>query len=430
MLQIVTVVANDVAIISNESLIVSNGDKSSRIGGGTFALIIVFVFVVFVFTVPVGVCNRTFCFNDCSGVVFGRRMRGEGGREHKKHVTSRLFPLVYITEAQPLEKYDPAEDAISRGFLCRFSFSSFSQRKETHFSDVQKTLDAMTIETKKTLEVGAAEETARAAERKKKKAFRLENDPGTKKRARKAKKKKKTKMVAKSPPEREKDVPLKEFSDVICLSDEEDSTDEEIIFVGSKEGKGRNQQQRRNEEEDDEVIICGERGGGKGKQQKQERREEGRNRGRKSVNEEEVIVVGEKESTQIRQARELLERHNRSNTNKKRKSSEGGSDANASPTGTRLSARKKKKATSSSPTKGPRNEPSTTPEPKGPQPKKTPKCVICLDEIEKPTATKCGHVYCDQCIRELIRAQKTKSKCPQCRKKVGLSGLTKLILDD
>ena len=298
-------------------------------------------------------------------------------------------------------------------------------KEKTHFSDVQNTLDAMMIETK-TLEVGAAE-TARAAE--KKKAFRLENDPGTKKRARKAKKKKKTKMVAKSPPEREKDVPLKEFSDVICLSDEEDLTDEEIIFVGSKEGKGRNFQ-RRNEEEDDEVIICGERGGGKGKQQKQERREEGRNRGRKSVNEEEVIVVGEKESTQIRQARELLERHNRSDTNKKRKSSEGGSDANASPTGTRLSARKKKKATSSSPTKGPRNEPSTTPEPKGPQPKKTPKCVICLDEIEKPTATKCGHVYCDQCIRELIRAQKTKSRCPQCRKKVGLSGLTKLILDD
>jgi len=37
--QIVTVVANDVAIISNESLIVSNGDKSSKIGGGTFALV-------------------------------------------------------------------------------------------------------------------------------------------------------------------------------------------------------------------------------------------------------------------------------------------------------------------------------------------------------------------------------------------------------
>jgi hypothetical protein len=37
--QIVTVVANDVAIISNESLIVSNGDKSSKIGGGMFAFV-------------------------------------------------------------------------------------------------------------------------------------------------------------------------------------------------------------------------------------------------------------------------------------------------------------------------------------------------------------------------------------------------------
>ena len=276
---------------------------------------------------------------------------------------------------------------------------------------------------------GGAAETALAE----KKKVQLEND-GTKKRAQKAKtlnatkKKKKTKMDTKSPPQRE-DLPLEV---VICLSDEEDLTDEEIIFVGSKEGKGRNFQ-RRNEEEDDEVIICGERGGGgKGKQKQQrERIEEGRRRKRRgSFNEEEVIVVGEKESTQIRQARELLERNNRSNNAKKRKSSEGGSEANASPT-TRLSARKKKKATSSSsPTKVPRNEPSPTPEPKGPQPKKTPKCVICLDEIEKPTATKCGHVYCDQCIRELIRAQKTKSRCPQCRKKVGLSGLTKLILDD
>ena len=75
-------------------------------------------------------------------------------------------------------------------FYADFRSRRFPKEKR-HTSDVQKTLDAMTIETKKTLEVGAAEETARAAERKKKKAFRLENDdPGTKKRARKAKKKK------------------------------------------------------------------------------------------------------------------------------------------------------------------------------------------------------------------------------------------------
>jgi hypothetical protein len=65
-------------------------------------------------------------------------MRGEGGREHKKHVTTSrlLLPLVYVTEAQPLEKYD-AEDAIARErdvgeFYADFR-SSFSKRKETHF---------------------------------------------------------------------------------------------------------------------------------------------------------------------------------------------------------------------------------------------------------------------------------------------------------
>ena len=320
-----------------------------------------------------------------------------------------------MTEAQfPLEKYDTDDAIFHASVMCvifvQIFVRSFSQRKAPEFSHERV---QYTIET--TLGGGGF-----GAETEKKKV-QLENNIT----------KKKTKMVAPKSPSHREAFPLKDLrmEDVILLEkEEEDDDDDEIIFVGSKEGKGRNFR-RRNEEEDDEVIICGERGGGKGKQQKQERREEGRRR-RKSCNEEEVIVVGEKESTQIRQARELLERHNRSNTKKKRKSSEGGSDANASPTGTRLSARKKKKATSSSPTKVPRNEPSPTPEPKGPQPKKTPKCVICLDEIEKPTATKCGHVYCDQCIRELIRAQKTKSRCPQCRKKVGLSGLTKLILDD
>ena len=58
--QIVTVVAKDVAIISNESLIVSNGDKSSKIGGGTFAFVSGrrrrFCFLVVV--VAVGVANN------------------------------------------------------------------------------------------------------------------------------------------------------------------------------------------------------------------------------------------------------------------------------------------------------------------------------------------------------------------------------------
>jgi hypothetical protein len=133
------------------------------------------------------------------------------------------------------------------------------------------------------------------------------------------------------------------------------------------------------------------------------------------------MVVGEKESTQMRQARELLERFTNGNSN-------GGNNVARD-----SNENSKKRRKSSSPNSRNRTTPQkkTAPSPpRGPQPKKTPKCAICLDEIEKPTATKCGHVYCEECIRELIRAQKTKSRCPQCRKKVGLSGLTKLILDD
>jgi hypothetical protein len=64
-------------------------------------------------------------------------MRGEGGREHKKHVTSRLlFPLA-ATEAQLLlEKYD-AEDAIARErvmsviFMQIFVLVVFPKKRDT-----------------------------------------------------------------------------------------------------------------------------------------------------------------------------------------------------------------------------------------------------------------------------------------------------------
>jgi hypothetical protein len=65
-------------------------------------------------------------------------MRGEGGREHKKHVTTSrlLLPLVYVTEAQPLEKYD-AEDAIARErvmsviFMQIFVLVVFPKKRDT-----------------------------------------------------------------------------------------------------------------------------------------------------------------------------------------------------------------------------------------------------------------------------------------------------------
>ncbi|XP_054168505.1 putative uncharacterized protein DDB_G0291812 isoform X2 [Oppia nitens] len=50
------------------------------------------------------------------------------------------------------------------------------------------------------------------------------------------------------------------------------------------------------------------------------------------------------------------------------------------------------------------------------------KCPVCLDESymfgvtdRKLVATKCGHLFCDRCIQQVIRTSKV---CPNCRKKV------------
>ena len=60
---------------------------------------------------------------------------------------------------------------------------------------------------------------------------------------------------------------------------------------------------------------------------------------------------------------------------------------------------------------------------------KTPPCVICMDLPRKPTAIRCGHVFCDECIRELILVNRSKAQCPTCRKKVIVSQLVPLFLD-
>ncbi|XP_015180027.1 PREDICTED: E3 ubiquitin-protein ligase RNF4-like [Polistes dominula] len=45
-------------------------------------------------------------------------------------------------------------------------------------------------------------------------------------------------------------------------------------------------------------------------------------------------------------------------------------------------------------------------------------CAICLEELKtkyKPTATSCGHIFCENCLFKVIR--KTK-KCPTCQSKI------------
>ncbi|TRM57896.1 hypothetical protein BD626DRAFT_513237 [Schizophyllum amplum] len=60
-------------------------------------------------------------------------------------------------------------------------------------------------------------------------------------------------------------------------------------------------------------------------------------------------------------------------------------------------------------------------------------CGICTDGLREPVSTKCGHVFCDACINEVIkRAGRGKSaNCPTCQKELkGPSRpLLKLALD-
>lgn len=43
------------------------------------------------------------------------------------------------------------------------------------------------------------------------------------------------------------------------------------------------------------------------------------------------------------------------------------------------------------------------------------KCSICLDEMVNPASTTCGHLFCEECIKQCL---KTAKKCPQCRKRL------------
>ena len=50
-------------------------------------------------------------------------------------------------------------------------------------------------------------------------------------------------------------------------------------------------------------------------------------------------------------------------------------------------------------------------------------CALCLEAYERPTVTKCGHVYCRDCVTAL---KKHTTKCPQCRCEIDMF----LELDD
>ncbi|MGE3345338.1 MAG: SNF2-related protein [Vicinamibacterales bacterium] len=58
-------------------------------------------------------------------------------------------------------------------------------------------------------------------------------------------------------------------------------------------------------------------------------------------------------------------------------------------------------------------------------PPETNECILCLDDLSRPTVLRCGHVFCFECLKGLITAD-TKD-CPLCRKPT-VSGLKHELL--
>jgi hypothetical protein len=52
-------------------------------------------------------------------------------------------------------------------------------------------------------------------------------------------------------------------------------------------------------------------------------------------------------------------------------------------------------------------------------------CSICQFEMKNMTSTKCGHTFCEQCIKQAIRVNK---KCPTCRKITNMKDLHRVFL--
>ncbi|OQR86404.1 hypothetical protein ACHHYP_20491 [Achlya hypogyna] len=52
-------------------------------------------------------------------------------------------------------------------------------------------------------------------------------------------------------------------------------------------------------------------------------------------------------------------------------------------------------------------------------------CPVCLDSASRPVATKCGHVFCEECF---VQAAKHAKKCPVCRRRVNRNQLIRLFI--
>ncbi|MCL7034575.1 hypothetical protein MKW94_003777, partial [Papaver nudicaule] len=73
-------------------------------------------------------------------------------------------------------------------------------------------------------------------------------------------------------------------------------------------------------------------------------------------------------------------------------------------------------------------KPGVTPQPAPPNPPpREPafSCPICMSSLVEATSTKCGHIFCKNCIKSALSAQ---SKCPTCRKKLSTKDTIRVYL--
>ncbi|CAN1193843.1 TNF receptor-associated factor 6-A [Linum perenne] len=54
------------------------------------------------------------------------------------------------------------------------------------------------------------------------------------------------------------------------------------------------------------------------------------------------------------------------------------------------------------------------------------RCPVCISDLVEPTSTKCGHIFCKECLRKSLAS--SNNKCPTCRQKVGRSGTFRVYL--
>ena len=55
-------------------------------------------------------------------------------------------------------------------------------------------------------------------------------------------------------------------------------------------------------------------------------------------------------------------------------------------------------------------------------------CPICLDSIDIPTVTKCGHLFCSECIKNALEMSRNGKKCPCCREDLNNTMLREIVV--